>query len=85
MRLQTTRPFDRDYARLPDSIKDQVDQQLALLLANLRHPSLNFKRIRGTRGIWEARVNRSSRMTLEVIDDTYLLRRVGSHDVLNQP
>ena len=85
MRLQTTRPFDRDYVRLPDSIKDQVDKQMALLLANPQHPSLNFKRIRGTRGIWEARINRSYRMTLEVVDNTYLLRRVGSDDVLNQP
>lgn len=85
MRLQTTRPFDRDYVRLPVPVKDQVDKQLGLLLSNPQHPSLRLKRIRGTASIWEARVNRAYRMTLEIIEDTYLLRRVGTHDVLTQP
>ena len=85
MRFQSTRPFDRDYSRLPGSVKDQVDKQLGLLLTNPQHPSLSFKRVRGTAGIWEARVNRAYRMTLEITGEIYLLRRVGTHDILNQP
>ena len=85
MNVQNTRPFDRDYARLPEEVKGQVDKQLALLLANPRHPSLGCKRIRGTEGIWEVRVSRSHRLTLEIAGETYILRRVGAHDVLHQP
>jgi len=47
MKVQTTRPFDRDYARLPGEIKDRVDKQLALLLGNPRHPSLRLPAIAG--------------------------------------
>ncbi len=78
MKFQTTRPFDRDYAGLPEEIKERVEKQLALLLLNPSHPSLRLKRIRGTADIWEVRVSRSYRLTLQLAGDTYLLRRVGA-------
>ncbi len=85
MNIQTTRPFDRDYARLPNETKDRVDKQLVLLLANPRHPSLRLKRIRGTEDIWEARVTSGYRITLQIVGETLILRRVGAHDVLKEP
>ncbi len=85
MKVQTTRPFDRDYAQLPEEVKGRVDKQLALLLSNPRHPSLRLKKIRGTAEIWEARVTRGYRMTLEIAGDTFILRRVGAHYVLKEP
>ena len=85
MKFQTTRPFDRDYSGLTEEIKERVDKQLALLLSNPQHPSLQLKRIRGTADIWELRATRGYRMTLQVAGDTYILRRVGPHDVLGQP
>ena len=89
MKLQTTRPFDRDYAGLPEEMKERVEKRLALLLFNPRHPSPRLKRIRGTAGIWEVRVSRSYRLTLQLAGDTYLLRRVGPQvdpiDVIERP
>lgn len=85
MKVQTTRPFDRDYARLPDDLKQRVDKQLALLLKDPRHPSLRLKRMRGTANIWEARVTGGYRMTLELADESIILRRIGPHDVLREP
>lgn len=85
MKVQTTRPFDRDYARLPADLKERVDKQLAFLLKDPRHPSLRLKRMRGTANIWEARVTRDYRMTLEVSEDSIILRRIGPHDVLREP
>ena len=85
MKLQTTRPFDRDYAGLSEDLKERVEKQLALLLLNPRHPSLRLKRIRGTADIWEVRVSRGYRLTLQLAGDTYLLRRVGPHDVIERP
>lgn len=85
MNFQTTRPFDRDYARLPERLKELVDKQLRLLLSNPHHPSLGYKRLRGTSAIWEVRISRAYRLTLEIAGQTYILRRVGTHDVLNQP
>ena len=85
MKAQTTRPFDRDYAGLPEEIKERVEKQLALLLLNPRHPSLRLKRIRGTADIWEVRVSRSYGLTFQLAGDTLLLRRVGPHDVIERP
>lgn len=85
MRLQTTRSFDRDYARLPNEIAERVDKQLVLLLANPRHPSLGLKKMRGTQDIWELRVTLGYRVTMTVEGETAILRRVGSHDVLREP
>ncbi len=85
MKIQTTRPFDRDYARLSEELKERVDKQLTLLLRNPRHPSLRLKKIRGTEDIWEVRVTGGYRMTMQIAGDILILRRVGAHDVLRQP
>lgn len=85
MKVQTTRPFDRDYARLPDEVKERVDKQLAFLINNPRHPSLRLKKIRGAEGMWEARVTLGYRKTLQMAGDTLILRRIGAHDVLREP
>lgn len=85
MKVEATRPFEHDYSRLPAQVKDQVDKQLGLLVTNPRHPSLRLKRVQSTGGIWEARVNRAYRMTLEIVGEICILRRVGTHDILNRP
>jgi hypothetical protein len=62
-----------------------VDQQLELLLANPQHPSLNLKKMQEPRNIWEGRVSVPYRFTLQIKNDVYLLRKVGTHDILNNP
>ena len=85
MRILTTKPFDEDYDRLPDSIKERVDKQLALLLENPRHPSLRVKKIKGHPNIWEGRITKQYRFTFQIIEDLWLLRRIGTHSILNTP
>jgi len=85
MKVQTARPFNSDYRRLPNSIKDKVDKQLSLLLSNPQHPSLGIKKIKGHPNIWEGRVTQSYRFTVQIIGEIYLLRRIGTHDILKTP
>ncbi len=89
MKVQTTRPFDQDYVGLPeqfrDELRERVDKQLALLLRNPQHPYLGLKRTTGTAEMWEVRMTSGYRMTLQVAGDTFILRRVGHHDVLRNP
>ena len=85
MRILTTKPFDEDYDRLPDSIKERVDKQLALHLENPRHPSLRVKKIKGHPNIWEGRITRQYRFTFQIIEDLWLLRRIGTHSILKTP
>ena len=85
MRIQSTRSFRRDYGRLSANIKTSVNKQLALLQNNPRHPSIQLKRMHGTSGIWEAWITRSYRLTLAIVGDIMILRRIGPHDVLREP
>ena len=79
-----TRSFKKDYKKLPSNIQKAVDKQLAWLLENPDHPSLNLKKMQDPRDIWEGKVTRGYRFTLQIEDDRYILRRVGTHDILKK-
>jgi mRNA-degrading endonuclease RelE of RelBE toxin-antitoxin system len=85
MRIQTTRPFDEDYSALPESIKERADKQFIILVENPHHPSLRLKKIKGHPNIWEGRVTKSYRFTFQISGEIYLLRRIGTHDILKTP
>ena len=85
MQILSSKPFDRDYAALPETIQTLTDHKLRLLLQNPRHPSLQVKKMEDPRDIWEARITRSYRFTFQIVGDTYLLRRIGTHDILKTP
>ncbi|MEK7560450.1 MAG: hypothetical protein AAB539_00650 [Patescibacteria group bacterium] len=85
MRIQTTAPFDRDFAVLPVTIQQRVEKQFRLLTENPRHSSLRLKKMEDPRDIWEGRVTQSYRFTFQIVGDLYLLRRIGTHDILRRP
>ena len=85
MRLLTTKPFEDDYAGLPERIRVLVNRKLALLLESPRHPSLRVKKMEDPRAIWEARITKSYRLTFQMAGDTCILRRIGPHDILKTP
>lgn len=84
MKIEFTGPFDREYSRLPESIKQTIRKQIELFAANPGHPSLRLKKMSG-QNIWEARLTRGYRMTLQISADVAILRRVGKHDILRNP
>ena len=85
MRIQTTRPFDRDYDDLPEPIKEQIDKQLTLFLDNPHHPSIRVKKIKGYPKIWEGRITKNYRFTFQIEGEIYILRRIGTHNILKTP
>ena len=85
MKLLFTRTFVRDYRKLPRDIQKLTDKHLELLLSDSRHPSLNFKKVQDPRDIRECRVTTSYRFTLQIADDLYVLRKIGTHDLLRNP
>ena len=80
MRFIVTERFTRAYRDLPSELQRKADKALRLLQENPRHPSLHLKKIQGTPGIWEARVDKNCRLTLEMHSDALLLRNIGKHD-----
>ncbi|MCG2722743.1 MAG: type II toxin-antitoxin system RelE/ParE family toxin [Thermodesulfovibrionales bacterium] len=85
MKVSFTKPFKRDYKKLPGNIQELIDKQITYLLENPKHPSLQIKKMEGHPFIWEARITKGYRMTLQIDGDTCLLRRVGTHSILKTP
>ncbi len=59
----------QNYLAAPAPVQRAFDKQLALLLRNLRYPSLCAKKIDETHGIWQARVNRDWRFIFQIVGD----------------
>ncbi len=81
MKLQSTERFAKDYQGLPERLQNRVDTALQLMLENPRHPSLQIKKIKGCENRWEGRVTLQYRFIFRIEGDTYLLLRVGTHDL----
>jgi mRNA-degrading endonuclease RelE of RelBE toxin-antitoxin system len=80
MQLLLTARFQRAYAALSPDDQKQVQKAPRMMSGDLRHPGLGVKRIRGTKGIWEARASRALRITFETQGESIILRNVGRHD-----
>jgi len=83
MQLLLTARFQRTYVALSLEDQKQVQKALRRISEDLRHPGLGVKRIRGTKGIWEARGARGARalrITFETEGESIILRNVGRHD-----
>lgn len=86
MRIFAYERFRKSYQHLPPPAQRKVEKQLKFLAEDWRHPSLQVKRIQGTKDLWEARVDVQYRMSFEIAGNTIYLRVVGNHDeVLRRP
>lgn len=72
--------FKQDYKKLSSGIQKQIDKKILFLITNFHYPSLKVKKIQGTKNIWEGRITRDVRFTFQVIENNYILRRVGKHN-----
>jgi mRNA-degrading endonuclease RelE of RelBE toxin-antitoxin system len=74
-----TESFDEGFKRLPKEIKRQAREAFKLFQDNPRHPSLQFKKIRGTKNTYSARITDDYRVlgTREKDDVTWYW--IGPH------
>ena len=85
MKYYRTERFKKQYKKLPQYIKKATKKQLGFLLSDPNHPSLNIKKMKDPRDIWEGRITQSYRFTFQIKEDTYILRNIGTHDILEKP
>ena len=79
MNGRLTPQFERSYANAPLHVQKLFDRKLALLIQNLRHPSLRPKKYDEARDIWQARVDRAWRFYFQIRGDTYYLLNITPH------
>jgi mRNA interferase RelE/StbE len=79
--LARTERFKKSVPELDGRTRQKLRKQLEILISNPRHPSLGIKKIKGTKAIFEARVNGRYRFTFEYGEkDEIVLRVVGPHN-----
>ena len=54
-------------------------------IIDLKYPSLEVKKLKGTDSIWEARASKSLRITFNLKGNIIILRTIGEHKILNRP
>ena len=79
MRLSYSRHFLKQYAAAPAPVQRAFVKQAALLLKDLRHPSLRAKKYHAGLDIWQARVTRSWRFYFSIVGDEYRLHGIVRH------
>ncbi len=79
MRLNYTPRFLSEYHQAPPEIQKLFDRKAALLIQNLRHPSLRAKKYDEANDVWQARVNAGWRFYFQIKGDTYYILRITPH------
>ena len=74
--------FKKQYKNLPTEIRQAFKEKLALLLSDMRHPSLRVKKIQGVENRWEASITMKYRLTFHFDEETIVFRAIGTHDIL---
>ena len=79
MRVRFTTRSRRQYADASPEIQRAFDRRLALLLQDIRHPSLRAKKYDEAHDIWQARVTKGWRFYFQIEGDTYLILSLIPH------
>ena len=79
-----SKPFKKQYQLLPKEIRQAFNEKLALFLADMLHPSLRVKKIKGTKERWEGSITMKYRFTFHIDNDTVVFRAIGTHDILSR-
>ena len=83
--IVTLPTFDKGFRKLHPNIKNTVLNKLDIFIKNPSHPELRIKKIKGTADKWEMTITKNYRITFKPVGDTRILRKVGTHDILNNP
>ena len=84
-KLKRSKSFLKQYLKLPSPIRKKVDRQLRQLIQDMRHPTLQAKKMVNQADIWEARIDLHYRMTFTLEREVITLRRVGTHEIYRHP
>ena len=77
--------FKRNYKKLTPQSQKRINQALLQMEIDLKYPSLEVKKLKGTDSIWEARASKSLRITFNLKGNIIILRTIGEHKILDRP
>jgi hypothetical protein len=77
--------FRRRLHRKPVELQAAILEAVDRLAADPRHTGLHTHRVQGTEKVWEARIDRSNRLTFHYESGAIVLRKHCNHDILRNP
>jgi hypothetical protein len=80
MKLIVSPHFQKKVFQFLQPLKELIQTKLELFFDNSKHPSLQSKKIQGTDGIFESRINSDIRFTWEYWEDSIVLRNIEYYD-----
>jgi hypothetical protein len=78
-------PFKKVMGKKPAELQSAISRIVLLLGQNTRHPSLQTHPMRGTKGVFEAYVDKKNRVTFHYESGKIVLRRNCDHRILKRP
>ena len=85
MKITSTERFRARFRKLTPTLQARVLKQFEFLQANLFHPSLHTKKIKGIRGkVFEAWIPKAYRLIFEIHEDRYIPLDIGKHEILDK-
>jgi len=74
------RKFNKMYRDLPDNIREDFSEFAASLMNEAVAKGRQLRKMRGKKGIYEARLSAGYRVTFAVTDHTAIFETIGTHD-----
>lgn len=81
IRIILTKTLREEYRKLPKQIQKKFDKQLRFLAEYPKHPSLQIHRIADH---WEFYVDIHFRCIFQQEGNTYILKHVGGHELIDR-
>lgn len=79
MRITFTNKAEKQFKKLPQTLKNKARKQFHFLLDNYHHPSLHTRKMSGV-PYFEARIDRQNRFTFTATEKDILILSIGPHD-----
>ncbi|GAC1658769.1 MAG: hypothetical protein NVS9B15_20700 [Acidobacteriaceae bacterium] len=79
MRSETTPQFWKLFAILPGSVQKSAVRSYQRFRRDPRHPSLQFKKIEGTKDVYSARISAGYRAVCTLRNEVVVWFWIGSH------
>ncbi len=80
MEIKLSNKAVKQYQALPKALQKKVDKQFDYLVTDIRHPSLDIKKYKGTDDLWQGRIDKGYRFYFYIIAPNYIVISIINHE-----
>lgn len=80
MQIKFTESAQKQLVALAKPLQKKARKQFAYLLSDIRHPSLDIKKYKGTDDLWQGRIDKGYRFYFYMIAPNYIVISIINHE-----